>query len=205
VAGQRRLAVHAPALRAAPRLRQGTPASLANHVAMNPSVTGDRRRAATAREIPVAHTPAGGYGDTFPAPVLSRCTEPLVPGAPDLRGVWRVTEVEVNGITDPDHPVNGHLQRIEQCGDRLVVTAAGVIHDMRCDGTEANGVHDVAEFDKATPIVVIASYEDGVHVLRPVGLDIEVTRRRDGDDMVWQYLGFTARLTRQGEAPSRPR
>jgi hypothetical protein len=150
-----------------------------------------------ADEIPVAHTPVGGYGDDLPAPILSGCTEPLVAGAPDLRGVWQVTEVEVNGEADPDHPVIGHVQRIEQCGNRLVVTAAGIIHDMRCDGSEANGVHDVAEFDKKTPITVVASYEAGVHVLRPVGLPIEVTRRRDGDDMIWQYLGFTARLRRQ--------
>ena len=149
-----------------------------------------------ADEIPIAHTPPGGYGDTFPAPVLAACTEPLDQQAPDLRGIWQVIEVEVNGANDPHHPVIGHLQRIEQCGDRLVVTAAGVVHDMRCDGTEVNGVHDVAEFDKTTQIAVVASYENGVHVLRPVGFEIEVTRRRAGDDMVWQYIGFTARLTR---------
>jgi len=56
----------------------------------------------------------------------------------------------------------------------------------------------VAEFDKTTPITVVASYVDGVHVLRPVGLAIEVTRRRDREDMRWQYVGFTARLTRLG-------
>jgi hypothetical protein len=57
-------------------------------------------------------------------------------------------------------------------------------------------VHDVAEFDDTTQITVVASYEDGVHVLRPIGLpiDIEVKRWREGDDMIWQYLGFTARL-----------
>lgn len=153
-----------------------------------------------AHEIPVANTPVGGYGDDLPSPVLAGCDEPLVQGAPDLRGIWQVTEVEANGTLDPSHRAIGHVQRIEQCGDRLVVTGGGVIHDMRCDGTEANGVHDVAELDKTTRITVVASYEDGVHVLRPVGLDIEVTRHRDGEEMVWQYLGFTARLTRLGPA-----
>ena len=90
----------------------------------------------------------------------------------------------------------GLVQRIEQCGDRLVVTAGGVVHDMRCDGTEEHGVDDVAEFDFTTPITVVATYEDGVHVLRPVGLPIEVTRRREGDDVIWTYLDFTARLER---------
>jgi len=93
---------------------------------------------ASADEIPVAHTPTGGYGDAFPAPVLAGCTEPLVEGAPDLRGHWKVVEVEVDGAKDPNHPVLGHEQRIEQCGNRLVVTAAGIIHDMRCDGTDAD-------------------------------------------------------------------
>lgn len=41
----------------------------------------------------------------------------------------------------------------------------------------------------------------GPHVLRPVGRPgIEVTRRRDGEQMVWTYIGFEARLERVGEA-----
>jgi hypothetical protein len=147
-------------------------------------------------DIPVAHTPQGGYGAAMPPPILAGCSQPLPPGAPDLRGTWRVVTVEVDGTADPDHRALGHVQRVEQCGDRMVVSAGGVVHDMRCDGTEANGVHDVAEFDFATEITVVASYEDGVHVLRPVGLPIEVTRRRDGDQMTWTYVGFTARLDR---------
>jgi hypothetical protein len=152
-----------------------------------------------ADSIPVAHTPPGGYGEVMPPPILAGCTEPRPEGAPDLRGLWRTVSLEVDGGPAPDdHPALGHVQRIEQCGDRLVVTAGGVVHDMRCDGTEANGVHDVAEFDFATPITVVASYEDGVHVLRPVGLPVEVTRRRDGEHMIWTYVGFTATLERIG-------
>jgi hypothetical protein len=147
-------------------------------------------------EIPVAYTPTGGWIGPMPAPVLAGCADPLVEGAPDLRGLWRVVSIEVEGSHDPDHRMIGHVQRVEQAGDRLVVTAGGIIHDMRCDGTEANGVHDVAEFDHVTPITVVASYEDGVHVLRPVGLPIEVRRRRDGEHMIWDYLHFTARLER---------
>jgi hypothetical protein len=47
----------------------------------------------------------------------------------------------------------------------------------------------------------VASYEDGVHVLRPTGLAIEVTRRRDGPDMIWDYVGFQARLRRLAATP----
>ena len=68
-----------------------------------------------------------------------------------------------------------------------------------CDGTEENGVHDVAEFDFKTPITVVATYENRVHTLRPVGFpDVVVTRQLDGDEMVWHYLTFDARLQHIG-------
>ncbi len=160
--------------------------------------------ALSADDIPVAHTPEGGWHGTMPAPILAGCTEPLVDGAPDLGGLWQVVEVEAGGAVVPDHRALGKVQRIEQCGDRLVVTAGGIVHDMRVDGTEENGVHDVAEMDYATPITVVAAYEDGVHVLRPVGLPVEVRRRREGDQLVWDYVGFTARLDKIGDADADP-
>lgn len=142
-------------------------------------------------EIPVAHTPPGGWTE-MPPPILAGCDEPLAAGAPDLRGTWKVVAVEpvVERILE-------HVERIEQAGDRIIVTANGVVHDMRCDGTEANGVHDVAAAN-GQEIHVVATYEDGVHTLRPVGMPgIEVTRRLDGDQLVWAYGPmFTARLER---------
>ncbi len=145
----------------------------------------------------MAHTPPGGYGREMPPPVLAGCEEPLVEGAPDMRGLWRVVSVEADGEgAHAEHPALGHLQRIEQCGERIVITAGGVVHDMRCDGTAANGVNDVAEFDFKTPITVLASYEDGVHTLRPVGIPVVVTRQLDGEELIWRYLSFTARLRR---------
>jgi hypothetical protein len=149
-----------------------------------------------ADDVPVAFTPPSGYGDEMPPPVLAACTEPLVDGAPDLRGLWQVVDVVVGGEPAPDHPAHQHVERVEQCGDRLIVTGGGVVHDMRCDGTEEHGVHDVAQADFTTPITVVATYEDGVHTLRPVGLPIEVTRRLEGEQMVWDYPGFVARLER---------
>ena len=47
------------------------------------------------------------------------CTEPLPQGAQDIRGLWR--------SVSPHMP--GHVERVEQCGDRVVVTAHGLIHD----------------------------------------------------------------------------
>lgn len=147
-------------------------------------------------DVPVAHTPEGGYGAVMPPPALEGCTTPLPRGVPDLRGLWRVVQVEAGGVPAPDHPVMGQLQRVEQAGDRVVITSGGIVHDMRADGTEEHGVHDVAAIDKVTPIHVVASFEDGVHVLRPTGLPVEIRRRLDHGEMVWEYLGFTARLRR---------
>jgi hypothetical protein len=141
-----------------------------------------------ASDIPVAHTPPGGYGDEMPAPILARCNEPLAREAPDLRGLWKTRTAEINGELAPEeHPIRQHVERIEQCGDRVVVTSSGVIHDMRADGTLANGVNDVSALN-FQPIRVAATFEGGALVLRPDGVEgFEVTRARDGAELVWHY------------------
>jgi hypothetical protein len=133
----------------------------------------------------------------MPPPILSGCTEPLVDGAPDMRGTWRAVAVtrKIGDTVEPD-PILDHVERIEQCGDRVCITSAGVIHDMRADGTAEGGVNDVTPFGQA--ISVVCTFEDGVHVLRPVGMPgVAVTRRLEGDQLVWDYGPFfTARLER---------
>ena len=151
-----------------------------------------------ADEIAVAHTPEGGYGDAMPAPILAGCTEPLAAGAPDMRGMWRVTSVAwATGVAPDPDPIASHVERIEQCGDRVCITSTGIIHDIRADGTIEHGVNDVAAAN-GQAISVVCTFEDGVHVLRPVGMPgIEVTRRFDGDTLVWTYGPmFTARMER---------
>ncbi len=158
-------------------------------------------RRVLSRDIPVAHTPPGGYGKTMPPPILAQCTEALAPGAPDLRGLWRVAEVTWKGqpLPDPDRVLQ-HVERIEQCGDRVCITADGIIHDMWADGTPEHGVNDVAAAD-GRPISVVCTFEEGVHVLRPVGHpEFTVTRHLDGDVLFWDYGPFfSARLERLGE------
>lgn len=127
-----------------------------------------------AAEIPLAHTPDCGYTE-FPAPVLAQCREPLAEGVPDMRGVWVDASI-------PD----GHLERIEQCGNRITITAGGVVHDMFADGSEERGVNDVAARD-CSAISVRATVEDGVHVLRPVGIPLTVTRELVGNTLIWDY------------------
>lgn len=153
-------------------------------------------------EIPRATTPAGGYGAEMPPPILGGRADPIPTGAPDLAGLWRVASA-VDGAGTPvgdDHPILRHVERVEQSGSRVVVTSDGIIHDMVCDGTVANGVHDVMQTDFTTPIVVVAAFEDGVHVLRPDGLPgVEVRRWREGEHLMWSYhVLFTARLERVG-------
>jgi hypothetical protein len=149
-------------------------------------------------EIPVAHTPQGGWRDEMPPPILAGCTDPLSDDAIDMRGLWRVVDVAWKTSPPPERsPVANHVERIEQCGDRVCITADGIIHDMRADGTATNGVNDVAAAG-GQAISVACTFEGGVHVLRPVGIPgVEVTRRLDGDQLVWDYGPlFTARLER---------
>ncbi len=141
-----------------------------------------------ANEIPVAHTPAGGYGPSFPPLILSGCTEPLVTGAPDLRGIWKTISATRGGQPVPsDDRLMSYTERIEQCGNRIVDCGGGTIADARADGTEENGVHDVSVFDFKTPIHVVATYEDSAFVLRPVGMPgVEVRRHLDSEGhMIW--------------------
>jgi hypothetical protein len=142
------------------------------------------------QDIPTAHTPAGGYGDAMPPPFLAGCDDALAPEAPDLRGTWRaVAAATVGGDALPaDHPIHAHVERIEQAGARVIVTAGGVVHDMVADGTYEHGVDDVMAADFTTRIRVAAAFEDGVLVLRPEGFDgVEVRRWRDGERLVWRY------------------
>jgi hypothetical protein len=150
-------------------------------------------------DIPTAHTPPGGYGDTMPPPILDGCSDPLHADAPDLRGVWKVTDARADDNVLPDeHPIWQHVERIEQAGNRVVITSGGIVHDMVADGTVENGVNDVMARDFTTPIAVAATFEDGVLVLRPRDVPgIEVRRWREGDELVWSYHTlFTTRSER---------
>jgi hypothetical protein len=145
--------------------------------------------------IPVAHTPAGGWHGEMPPPVLAGCDEPIAPGLPDMRGLWKAFAVEVDGRASDDLR---HIERIEQAGDRVVITAGGVIHDMRADGTLEHGVNDVSAAGY-NPISVAATFEDGALVLRPNNDFIADTRHLEGDDLVWNLLPLK-RITRMRRA-----
>jgi hypothetical protein len=137
----------------------------------------------------------------MPAPILAGCTEPLAPGVPDLRGIWKAYAVERDGLVLPEHRLNSHVERIEQCGNRVVVTSDGVIHDMRVDGTLENGVNDVSgrrNFDER--IRVAAVFNQGRLDLHPFGVDSGrpplVTREVIDGELIWHYGPFKVAMRR---------
>jgi len=130
----------------------------------------------TASQIPKAYTPACGW-EKFPMPVLAECTEPLAADVVDMRGLW---------LAETGAP--GHVERIEQCGNRTVVTSTGIIHDFRTDGTLANGSRDIEPPHCLNTAVSIQFNEDGVMAFSPFGLPVSiVTRRMEGGTLVWTY------------------
>ena len=66
-----------------------TPPTAREHYEPTPLAATVEAATMKAAEVPVAKTPPGGYRE-WPEPVLTGCDEPLVDGAPDLRGVWQV-------------------------------------------------------------------------------------------------------------------
>jgi len=154
----------------------------------------------SAVDIPKGNTPGCGY-DHFPLPVLAGCTEPLPTGADDIRGLWR-------GI-EGGHV--GHVERVEQCGSRVVVTAAGIIHDygpnstagLNTDDTEGSVLFTAGgrEFCARTSASMI--WEEGVLNFYVFGWGPQVVRRyRDGDQLIWEYAdGSKTRMERLCRLP----
>jgi len=147
-----------------------------------------------ATQIPKAYTPGCGW-ESFPKPVLANCTEPLAEGVVDMRGLW----IAETGAV-------GHVERIEQCGDRTVVTRSGIIHDFHTDGTLANGSRDIEPPRCMNTLVSIEFNEEGVMEFSPFGLPFTiVTRRMDGDTLVWTYpaIDGDTRMKRICKLPDR--
>ena len=157
-----------------------------------PELDGSGKKAA---DIPKGNTPGCSYNH-FPLPILADCTEPLVEGAADLRGLW----IGVSG----GHV--GHVERIEQCGRRTVVTSSGIIHDFGPNSTLGENTDDI------TPVVLFTIgdreycprssasmiWNDGVLDFHVFGWGPIVVRRYlDGDQLIWEYAdGSITRMDR---------
>lgn len=147
-----------------------------------------------AKDIPKGNTPGCAYSH-FPMPILAECTEPLIEGAQDIRGLWKAVEGKV-----------GHVERIEQCGDRTVITTTGIIHD---GGTNATGGLNSNDTEGSVSFIAggkeycmrtsaSMTWQDSKLEFNLFGWGPVVVRRyREGEQMVWKYAdGSTTRMDR---------
>ena len=148
-----------------------------------------------ASDIPKGNTPGCAYTH-FPLPVLADCTEPLPAGAADIRGLW----IGVAG----GHV--GHVERVEQCGSRTVVTAAGIIHDygpnstagLNTDDTEGSVLFTIGDKEYCGRTSASMIWTDQVLNFHAFGWGpVVVKRYLDGDQLVWEYVdGSTTHMDR---------
>lgn len=153
-----------------------------------------------ALDIAKGNTPGCAYSH-FPLPVLRECTEPLDKEAADIRGLW----VGVEG----GHA--GHIERVEQCGARTVVTSSGIIHDMgpnssagvNSNDTEGSVLFSIGSKDYCGRTSASAIWNAGVLEFRPFGWGpIVVKRYLDGEQLIWEYAdGSTTRMDRICKLP----
>ena len=147
-----------------------------------------------AEDIPKGNTPGCAY-EHFPMPILADCTEPLVDGAQDIRGLWKATSGKV-----------GHVERIEQCGARTVITTSGIIHDMgpnSTSGITSNDTEGSVSFvaggkDYCMRTTASSTWRNGKLEFNVFGWGPVVVRRyRDGENVIWEYAdGSITRMER---------
>lgn len=162
--------------------------SLINYCEL-PVLDGSGKRAI---DIAKGNTPGCAY-DHFPLPILAACTEPLVAGADDIRGLWR----EIGG---------DHVERIEQCGSRVVVTSSGIIHDagpnstggLTTNDTEGGVFFRIGDTPYCPRTSASMVWNDGVLDFHVFGWGPVVVRRYlDGAQLVWEYAdGSVTRMER---------
>ena len=139
-----------------------------------------------ADDIPQGHTPGCGY-EKFPMPILAGCSEPLPDGTADFRGLWKIK------AGSPGLP--GHFERIEQCGNRFVVTGGGAVHDMTTDGKLAGASNDVlprrlGPFDHCIRTTATTKWVEGRLQFYAMGLVHVVTRYMEDGEYKWDYPQF---------------
>ncbi|GHD38340.1 hypothetical protein [Parahalioglobus pacificus] len=157
-----------------------------------PVLDGSGKRAV---DIAKGNTPGCAYSH-FPLPILAECTEPLSSDADDIRGLW----VAVAGDK------LGHLERVEQCGSRVVITAAGIIHDggpnstggMNSNDTEGGVAFTLGDREYCPRTSASMTWDKGILNFRPFGIGPIVVRRYlENEQLVWEYIdGSVTRMER---------
>lgn len=148
-------------------------------------------------DIPKGNTPGCGY-EYFPLPILAECTEPLPDGAADIRGLWHAVSGKI-----------GHVERVEQCGSRVVITAAGLIHDggpnssvdivgLNSNDTEGSVLFTVGEKEYCGRTSASMIWNNGVLDFHALGWGpVVVQRYLEGEQLVWEYVdGSITRMDR---------
>jgi hypothetical protein len=145
-------------------------------------------------DIPKGNTPGCSYSH-FPLPVLAECTEPLIDGAADIRGLWR----SISGNL-------GHVERIEQCGARTVITSSGLIHDggpnasggLTSNDTEGRVIFSIGDKGYCPRTSASMEWDNGVLNFHLLGWGPVVVRRyMDGEHLIWEYAdGSVTRMER---------
>lgn len=156
-------------------------------------------RGKMAIDIPKGNTPGCSYGH-FPLPILQQCTQPIIEGAADIRGLW----IGVQGKV-------GHLERVEQCGARTVITSSGVIHDsgpnstgdFNSNDTEGNVLFTIGDKEFCPRTSAGKVWNNGVLEFRIFGWGPIVVRRYlKNEQLVWEYAdGSTTIMNRICKLP----
>ena len=151
-----------------------------------------------AKDIAKGNTPGCAY-DHFPLPILRECTEPLPESAADIRGLW----VGINGKI-------GHVERVEQCGARTVITSSGLIHDsgpnatggFTSNDTEGNVVFSIGDKDYCPRTSASKIWNSGVLEFRAFGWGPIVVKRYLRDEqLIWEYIDGTTTMQRLCQLP----
>ena len=137
-----------------------------------------------ANDFPQGHTPNCGY-KVFPKPILEGCSEPLPRSATDMRGLW--LESRSDGLA-------GHFERIEQCGNRLVITSSGLVHDATTDGKLEGASNDVrpvvwGPLNFCIRTSATTEWLDGRLEFKALGIVPVVTRYLEHGQLKWEYPG----------------
>ena len=142
---------------------------------------------------------------TVPPLTLASCTDPVASHLPDLRGHWL-------------DEGSGHSERIEQCGDRIIVTGFGslnngfrfAVHDfLHVDGTYENGLDDyyAPGFPNCIPLTAVAASTDpeGRCIILTSPAAVPATTRckttQDSYEFFYGASGITRNMTRAAGPP----
>ena len=112
----------------------------------------------------------------------------------DIRGLWMA--IEGKGV----NPRIGHVERIEQCGARTVVTSSGIIHDkgpnstagVNSNDTEGAVLFTIGDKEYCPRTSANVYWNNGVLDFRVFGWGPVVVKRYlhagpDGEQLVWEY------------------